>query len=224
MHRSPHHFTRALHAPSSVALSSALLLQLDSSGCRANIFQLHVGPGPHHVVWRKMRFILFIQPIVCSHWPTCTLTDPEVKDTKHLVPYQSSIRGHIWAKFGRKWMKKERVDCSIQELCTVNKTRQWLLPPGAASLTGATLCFLRDYNCLMRNHRMWTLALSDTSFRSQSWAFDLGAAYLQDRGSQHLCKPCLFRSHLMWAVIFEAELFSTYLHSVCVWSKFLLIL
>lgn len=34
----------------------------------------------------------------------------------------------------------------------------------------------------MRNNRMWTLALSDTSFPSQSWAFDLGAAYLQDGG------------------------------------------
>lgn len=53
------------------------------------------------------------------------------------VIHQSS--GHIWAKFGRKWMNKECVHCSIQELCTVNRTRQWLLPPGAASLTGATV-------------------------------------------------------------------------------------
>lgn len=106
MHRSPHHYTWALHAPSSVALSLYVVCTASAAGLlrvqsQHLSFMLDAG---HIVLSDGMRFIFFDS--VCDHWPTCTLTAPEVKDTKHLVRYQSFIvhqsSSQVWNEMNEK--------------------------------------------------------------------------------------------------------------------------
>lgn len=70
------------------------------------------------------------------------LTDPEVKGTKHLAPYQSFIvhhspDHHIWAKGGMRRLELEIGVCTAASRSYCQNTRS--VSPGAAALTGITL-------------------------------------------------------------------------------------
>lgn len=149
MHRSPHHYTWALHGLSSVWLWDCLhsFCSWTPHGAEPAPLASTLDPG-HLTLSSHVYVFIYIQHIVSSHWSTCRL-----KGIKHLAPHQSFIvrhsSDHTWAKGGLKtsWAENTGVSTAASRSYHAHKTQALcllVLQPDSCNSEG----FLKDYDCL----------------------------------------------------------------------------